>query len=503
MTRFFRSTRYYGNRTFIEDEPGVVRLLDHVFNPIPSLGYPGIYDYGRKLVHQSGYSRGPNPAEVLPSLQPNFFYDDVTEWADDPSYFYLGQLHPHFGHFLLSTFSRLWNIHDFPGLKILYLSSTSLTESIKPFMRVLFDALEIDEARFVTFSHPVKVREIILPYASFEEQNFAHRTFATFCNAVGDRLTKSLAPRAPTDKPVYLSKQRIQHGVRRIINESEICEQLEKQGFDIEFPEELAFVDQVALWRSRRLITSFSASALHTSIFAQRPRLVCFNYDDHINSSFALCDRANGTTSDYFHFEHDAFDDLGPSLNFVAERQGMSSELCARNPQAIADNIIRSVDLVRQKEARSLHESLSLGRPTSQSSSSHEAEASGSSAVNGVITGKYQFHTIYEEEPWWQVDLQRECEIYEIDVFNRTDAAPERSALVHIATSADGAVFDNVYVRTEEEAFGGLNGEPLLLKFEKPCRGRYVRFSIPGPEFFHLDQVEIRGRPALTTKENS
>ena len=47
------------------------------------------------------------------------------------------------------------------------------------------------------------------------------------------------------------------------------------------------------------------------------------------------------------------------------------------------------------------------------------ADAAG--AVDGVKDGKYAFHTGYEANPWWQVDLGKEVKLDRIVVYNRLD----------------------------------------------------------------------------------
>lgn len=495
MVRLYRSSAFQGNRTCIERDPEVTRLHDHVFNPDPTLGCPGIYDYGRKLVLQSIYSRGPSPADVLPGMQSSFTYNEVTAWAPQETYIYLGLLHPHYGHFLLSTFSRLWNIRDLPDHDIICVGPSHISEPAKPYVKDLLRALNINPDRLVSFPSPVKVHEIILPYPSFEEQNFTHRAFSRLCNDVGDRLASEASiGQIEASKPIYFSKEHITSGVRKIVNEADICEHLAREGVEIMYPERLTFANQVALWRSARPIVSFSSSGLHTSVFSRHSRIICLSHDPYINSSFYLIDWASGSDAAYFHFEPGAFESLGPSADFIVGLHGMSDELRADDPRGVADAILRAIDQGRGLELPGNNGvDLSRGRPTTQSSSSHESEAGGPSATSGFLTGRFQFHTCHEDEPWWQVDLGTICNIQKIHVFNRTDSGAERASRLRVQISSDAVTYDLVYAREEEAAFGGLNGEALQIVFDRAHLGRYVRLSVPGPNFFHLDQVKVIG----------
>ena len=124
------------------------------------------------------------------------------------------------------------------------------------------------------------------------------------------------------------------------------------------------------------------------------------------------------------------------------------------------------------------------------------ADAAG--AVDGVKDGKYAFHTGYEANPWWQVDLGKEVKLDRIVVYNRLDYAPglHNADNILILLSSDGQNWRQCY-DNKGIHFGGISGaKPLEVRFEEQQPvARYVRLQIPSsqPIFFHLDEVEIYG----------
>ena len=67
------------------------------------------------------------------------------------------------------------------------------------------------------------------------------------------------------------------------------------------------------------------------------------------------------------------------------------------------------------------------------------ADAAG--GVDGVKNGKWGFHTAYEADPWWQVDLGRPMSIDRVVLFNRCDGMAERAAHLLVLLSDDGKYF--------------------------------------------------------------
>jgi hypothetical protein len=134
---------------------------------------------------------------------------------------------------------------------------------------------------------------------------------------------------------------------------------------------------------------------------------------------------------------------------------------------------------------------LARGRPASQSSTSQWSrgadEAGG--AVDGVINGGYGFHTDWEAEPWWQVDLGGFAPVGEVRVFNRLDCCGERALSLRILFSDDAEIWRTVYTH-DGTPFGGADGKPLAVRLNAGTT-RFVRLQLGATDYLHLDEVEI------------
>ena len=146
---------------------------------------------------------------------------------------------------------------------------------------------------------------------------------------------------------------------------------------------------------------------------------------------------------------------------------------------------------------------LSRGRHATQSSLSPwsngatlEEDASG--AVDGRKTGHHRFHTAYESQPWWMVDLAAMSFITEIHIFNRLfpQETQARAARLKIEVGANPESLVEVYRKDDDEVFGGADGKPLVWRAGRPITGRYLRIGLLGAGSLHLDQVEVFGTVA-------
>lgn len=112
---------------------------------------------------------------------------------------------------------------------------------------------------------------------------------------------------------------------------------------------------------------------------------------------------------------------------------------------------------------------------------------------DGVINGKYGFHTDLQERPWWQVDLGRTVTASRIVIYNRADGASERALRLQVLVSDDGSGWTEVYQHDGSMFLGGPDGKPLVVRVSgKPCR--FVRIQLPDRNHLHLEEIEVYGQ---------
>ena len=157
---------------------------------------------------------------------------------------------------------------------------------------------------------------------------------------------------------------------------------------------------------------------------------------------------------------------------------------------------------------------LARGKPAMQSSISPwsrrpDPAEDAAGAVDGRITGEAKFHTDFEDQPWWQVDLGDVFDISAVKIYNRMDdphtVGRSSDFAIEIGVVDDRMV--EIFRRFGQEPFGGIDGNPFEFRPRSPLPARFVKIKLLRREHLHLDQVEVFGdihRPdtrfdALTT----
>lgn len=116
-----------------------------------------------------------------------------------------------------------------------------------------------------------------------------------------------------------------------------------------------------------------------------------------------------------------------------------------------------------------------------------EEDAAG--GVDGVINGKWGFHTDNETNPWWQVDLGEIKALGLVRLYNREELAA-RNARLRLLLSTDGREFQMVFANSGLVFKGHSDGKPLEISLTN-AEARFVRLALEGKSYLHLDEVQV------------
>ena len=167
-------------------------------------------------------------------------------------------------------------------------------------------------------------------------------------------------------------------------------------------------------------------------------------------------------------------------------------EMASAKAQAVG-SALRRAEAERYLESLGAERTnLALNCCTLQSSIESGTTPGAYGGVDGLITGRYGFHTALELDPWWTVDLGSEQTIDEIVVLNRLDNGCKfRSRGLEVSLSGDLQSWRAIF-HHKGSAFGGIDGQPLRIAVHGE-HSRYVRLALSGLKYLHLDQVFIYG----------
>lgn len=332
--------------TVLDYDPMLEVYRDVLYVPAGVAGWPcGIYDRGRKLIAAATHFRG--GADVAPIFSPYTITNDITSAprADQKEpFFFLGHIPTHYGHFLTIALARLWPMRFERDHQIKFITTDNIIRDFGsfPYMREIFYQLGIGQHEIMNFDRPVWINELIVPSPCFEENNFGHSVFYRLCKRIGWSLTNNI-PKKQNDRPVYFSKHRLSQGVSHIINEVHFCEILEKHGFDIIFPEDLTFIEQVLLVQEREVLTGSVGSAFHTTLFAEQPKkIVGMTHVNTYTENQVIIDKLVGNNVSYLYPMHD-IEPVKIEENKYKESFHLSFKLI--NPKKTAYEFINIVEL--------------------------------------------------------------------------------------------------------------------------------------------------------------
>ena len=111
-----------------------------------------------------------------------------------------------------------------------------------------------------------------------------------------------------------------------------------------------------------------------------------------------------------------------------------------------------------------------------------ETDAAG--GCDGIKNGSYGFHTGWESERWWQVDLGQKTALDRVLLYNRCDGPwPEINSKLRVLLSDDGRDFKLAYDYHGPKFLGQPDNKPLVVAL-KGAQARYVRLQKSEPGYF-------------------
>lgn len=131
-------------------------------------------------------------------------------------------------------------------------------------------------------------------------------------------------------------------------------------------------------------------------------------------------------------------------------------------------------------------ENIALGKRVTQSSTAFGGDAR--RAVDGKLDGNYGHnsvtHTDFQSKPWWQVDLDKEETIRQINIYNRTDTAQDR------LTNFNVILLDSSGKEIERKRIAYLRDSSAQISIDYK-KARFVRIELDGYNALSLAEVEV------------
>ena len=213
----------------------------------------GVYDAENNFVSQSNLIIGTGAHKSKIKAGRNVEYNECDV-------LFLGDLHWHFGHFLLEHTNRMWAIEHFKDKvhKFVFVYSALLKELPGWF----YDFMEmsgVDKDRVLILDRDVRFRTVIVPDCACNNNSASNQWVQTFQNMA--KNTKDF----DCCEKVYLSRSALDK--RRTFGELQIQRIFERNGFCIICPEKYTLLQQVGMIKNARILAGCAGTALHLALF--------------------------------------------------------------------------------------------------------------------------------------------------------------------------------------------------------------------------------------------
>ena len=269
----------------------------------------------------------------MSSLNPSYLPVSETCLSLPGRSVYLGHyMGRHYGHFLTETLSTFWIFSEISAAEFDYFVFNPFVfgTEFPPFSRYILQKFQIPIDRVVfAASDQISADEIIVPERLLRLNHSVDSRLAW----VYSHVTQGITPIQDGSLRIYLSRRRLSRRshLRVCANEASIERRFSKYGFQIMYPEELPFSEQIRFYLSAEAIAGLSGSALHNSVF-MKPGSILIElgdptYDGERQPTQVLCDSVSGVSPVFIPFAGFKF---GPRSTTLFRLSSIDSPLNAR-----------------------------------------------------------------------------------------------------------------------------------------------------------------------------
>jgi capsular polysaccharide biosynthesis protein len=201
----------------------------------------------------------------------------------------------HYGHFMVESLARLWNIANCAGLTHVFLSHPGVSAP-SGFSRTLFGLLGLDPMRVLVPQRPVRFRSVTIPGAAITLSSAdAHPVLRNVFARISDAILQD-RPRFRTSQPIYVSRG--QFPLRVVHGEKPVEDLVARAGFRVVHPERLGIPEQIELANAAETYCGVLGSAMHNLMFARDPVTIHYiertSNTPHTRRTFETLDRLMG-----------------------------------------------------------------------------------------------------------------------------------------------------------------------------------------------------------------
>lgn len=216
----------------------------------------GVFDENGRFVPESLQVRR-NAGQIVPK-----FDTRVDVPYIDENVVFIGNVYPHFGHFLLEHMNRLYALLDkkYQGAKVVLIND----KNVNPVPKYMFNLLElfgVDKQDVIILDKTTKFKNVCVPVQSFNSKVYSSYAYGATFDRIAERV-----PDTEIYEKIYMSRTALdaQH---KVLGEEKVQSIFEKNGFKIICPETLPLSQQISLVKNCKVLAGCAGTALHLALF--------------------------------------------------------------------------------------------------------------------------------------------------------------------------------------------------------------------------------------------
>jgi capsular polysaccharide biosynthesis protein len=212
-------------------------------------------------------------------------------WALDEKSF-------HYFHWFCDTLTRYLQVKTYNNQYPLLISSNLIE---KEYIRETLNLLNINYSIY-DYEVPYKIDNLLISSHITDSGNYSNSNITLLSSL----LKSSIEITTPTNR-IWISRNKSKH--RKIANEDSLIPMLKQYGFQIIYPEDISFIEQLSLYRNAEIIGGLHGGALTNILFMNEgTKLIEIRrYGDNMNNCYFSL--ASELKIDYYYLESESIDE--------------------------------------------------------------------------------------------------------------------------------------------------------------------------------------------------
>lgn len=252
----------------------------------------GVLDAQGRFV--AGHARSGDAWDNLNCMQ-GYAVDPAAVRESDESVIFCGLMYKHFGHMLVDSTTRYWYLtpETTAGKKLAFVMVPAFGTSFPNAWKVILSHLGVSPDDVIFVEEPTRFAEVVVP-----DESFAVRVGGNPAGTEIFRKMRDSVPKGPYEK-VYLSRGKFDR--HDCVNESFVEDFYARRGFEVIYPETLAFEEQVSILAGAREIVSTVGTLSHSTAFfaPDDAKLTFFVRANDVHKQQLVLDGICGRRPDY------------------------------------------------------------------------------------------------------------------------------------------------------------------------------------------------------------